>query len=104
MIISQTVIIGFLDRFFNFIKINGKKHTFNRYIRKGGNKNSGYRIVELKKLDALEIGYYGKPIVSLTREELLEAFAEVAAIINECSVNDKKIEALAFIKKGKKIV
>ncbi len=50
-----------------------------------------------------EIGYYGKPINSLTREELLEAFAELAVIIYECSVKDKKFEEFIFIKKDESI-
>lgn len=54
----------------------------------------------LKKFDYKEIGYYGKPIDSLTREELLEAFAELAGAIAECAVKGKKCEELIFIKKN----
>jgi len=55
----------------------------------------------MKKFDPKEIGYYGKPITTLTRDELLEAFAELAAIIYESSVKDKKIEEFVFFKKEK---
>jgi hypothetical protein len=61
---------------------------------------NGYSIVTLKKFDYKEIGYYGNPLDSLTKEELLEAFAKLAAIIYECSVNDKKLKEFIFIKKG----
>lgn len=55
----------------------------------------------MKKFNPKEIGYYGKPITTLTRDELLEAFAELAAIIYESSVKDKKIEEFVFFKKEK---
>ena len=57
----------------------------------------------MKRYDPKEIGYYGKPITTLARDELLVAFAELAAIIYECSVKDKKFEEFAFIKKGESI-
>jgi hypothetical protein len=57
----------------------------------------------MKKFDPKDIGYYGKPITTLTRDELLEAFADLATIIYECSVKDKKLEEFIFIKKGKSI-
>lgn len=54
----------------------------------------------MKKFDAKEIGYYGKPITTLTRDELLSAFEEVAGIIHECSIKDKKIEQFIHVKKN----
>lgn len=54
----------------------------------------------LKKFDPEEIGYYGKPLTSLTKKELLEAFAELAGIIHECAVKDKKIEEFLYVKKN----
>lgn len=57
----------------------------------------GYQI--MRKYEPNEIGYYGKPITALTREELLEAFAELAGLIHECVITDKKIEELIFINK-----
>ncbi len=53
----------------------------------------------MDKLDYKDIGYYGRPISSLNREELLEAFAELAAIVRECAVQGKKCEYFIFIKK-----
>ena len=35
------------------------------------------------KRDYSDIGYYGRPITALSREELLEAFAELVDIYNE---------------------
>jgi hypothetical protein len=57
----------------------------------------GYLI--MRKYEPNEIGYYGKPITALTREELLEAFAELAGLIHECVITDKKIEELILINK-----
>lgn len=54
----------------------------------------------MKKFDAKEIGYHGKPITTLTRDELLSAFEEVAGIIHECSIKDKKIEQFIHVKKN----
>jgi hypothetical protein len=53
----------------------------------------------MKKFDAKEIGYYGKPITTLTRDELLNAFVELAGIIHECAVKDKKFEEFIHVKK-----
>jgi hypothetical protein len=57
----------------------------------------GYLI--MRKYEPSEIGYYGKPITALTREELLEAFAELAGLIHESVITDKKIEELILISK-----
>jgi len=38
------------------------------------------------KLDVNDIAYYGKPITSLTKEELLGALLALANIINDCPV------------------
>ena len=51
----------------------------------------------MKKIDCNKIGYYGKPIVELSREELLEAFAELASIVVECASDKKGIDELVFI-------
>jgi hypothetical protein len=53
----------------------------------------------MRKYEPNEIGYYGKPITTLTREELLEAFAELAGFIHECVITGKKIEELISINK-----
>lgn len=40
----------------------------------------------MSELDGKNVAYYGKPITSLTKEELLEALLELAKIINDCPV------------------
>lgn len=40
----------------------------------------------MSKLDYKDVAYYGKPIASLTKAELLEALLEMARIINDCPV------------------
>lgn len=40
----------------------------------------------MSRLDADNIAYYGKPITSLNREELLAALVALANIINDCPV------------------
>jgi len=40
----------------------------------------------MDKLDAKNVAYYGKPITSLTKAELIEALMEMARIINDCPV------------------
>jgi hypothetical protein len=57
----------------------------------------GYLI--MRKYEPSEIDYYGKPITVLTREELLEAFAELAGLIHESVITDKKIEEIILINK-----
>jgi hypothetical protein len=51
----------------------------------------------MKKLEAHEIGYYGKSIESLSREELILAFTDLANAVYECSKkNGTCREALTF--------
>jgi hypothetical protein len=40
----------------------------------------------MDKLDYKDVAYYGKPIASLNKEELLEALLKLAKIINDCPV------------------
>jgi len=42
------------------------------------------------QLDYSEIGYKGKPIDTLTREELLEAFLELAQKVYDCASQDNQ--------------
>ncbi|MEJ2101132.1 MAG: hypothetical protein P8X68_14315 [Desulfobacterales bacterium] len=55
----------------------------------------------MKKFNPKDIGYYGKPITQLTRDELLNVIAELAGIIHECSIKDVKIKELLYVKKNK---
>jgi len=47
------------------------------------------------------VGYYGKPLSSLTREELLRAVLEMAGIIHNCPVKGKCYEIIERIEKEK---
>jgi hypothetical protein len=47
------------------------------------------------------VGYYGKPLSSLSKDELLEAVLEVAEIIHNCPVKGRCNEILELIKKKK---
>ncbi len=44
-----------------------------------------------KKLTSPEIGYYGKPINELSREELLEAFLELSQTVYDCAVDGNNL-------------
>lgn len=52
----------------------------------------------MKKLSSSEIGFYGKPIDRLTREELLEAIIELASVVKDYISENKKCENIFFIK------
>ena len=54
----------------------------------------------MSKIDCKQIAYYGKPIDSLTRDELISAFEELAGAIYECAVKDKKCGEIIQIKNG----
>jgi len=47
------------------------------------------------------VGYYGKPLSSLSKDELLKAVLEVAEIIHICPVKGRCNEILELIKKKK---
>ena len=42
------------------------------------------------KIDASQIGYYGKPISSLTKNEFINALEELAGAIHDCAVKNKR--------------
>lgn len=44
------------------------------------------------------VGYYGKPVSSLTKDELLKAVLELSEIIHNCPVKGKCYEILELIK------
>ena len=44
----------------------------------------------MSKIDSKQIAYYGKPIDSLTREELISALEELAGAIHACAVKNKR--------------
>ena len=55
----------------------------------------------MKKVDRKQIGYHGKPIDSLTWEELISALEELADAIHECAAQDKKCSEILRISKFK---
>ena len=44
-----------------------------------------------------KIGYYGKPVSSLTKDELLKAVLELVEVIHNCPVKGKCREILKLI-------
>ena len=54
----------------------------------------------MKKVNPEEIGYFGKPVTALPRDELLEVLSYIAGVIHKCTDEDKKIEELLFVKKN----
>jgi hypothetical protein len=48
-----------------------------------------------------DVGYYGKPLSSLSKEELLKALLEIAEIIHNCPVKGRCNEILELIEKEK---
>ena len=51
-----------------------------------------------KQLDFSDIGYKGKPIDTLSREELLEAFLELAQTVYECARKDNPCKNIFLVK------
>ncbi len=54
----------------------------------------------MSKIDCKQIAYYGKPIDSLTRDELISAFEELAGAIHDCAMGNKKCGEIIQIKDG----
>ena len=57
----------------------------------------------MSKLNYKDVAYYGRSIESLTREELLDAFLDLAKTVNDCPVKGdcKRLFDNSNIKKGK---
>jgi hypothetical protein len=47
------------------------------------------------------VGYYGKPLSSLSKDELLKAVLEIAEIIHNCPVKGRCNEILELIEREK---
>jgi hypothetical protein len=54
----------------------------------------------MTRIDCKQIAYYGKPIDSLTRDQLISALEELAGAIQDCAVGRKKCEEILQINKG----
>jgi hypothetical protein len=63
-------------------------------MTKGGGRK------HMSKIDASQIAYYGKPIDSLTRDELISALEELGGAIHDCAVKNKKCRQIIQIKDG----
>lgn len=53
------------------------------------------------KLDYSDIGYKGKAVDTLTREELLEAFMDLAQKVYECASQDNVCKNIFLLNKGR---
>ena len=54
----------------------------------------------MSKIDSKQIAYYGKPIDSLTREELINDLEELAGAIHDCAVKNKGCSQIIKINAG----
>lgn len=52
-----------------------------------------------KKISYSDIGYHGTPIDTLNREELLEAFLELAQTVVNCASANNQCKAVFTVKK-----
>jgi hypothetical protein len=60
-------------------------------MTKGGTKH-------MSKIDCKQIAYYGKPIDTLTRDELISALEELAGAIHDCTVGNKRCSEILKIR------
>jgi hypothetical protein len=49
---------------------------------------------DTNKICCSDIGYHGKPIDNLTKEELLEAFLELAQTVLSCAATNNQCKAI----------
>jgi hypothetical protein len=54
----------------------------------------------MSNIDCKQIAYYGKPIDSLTRDELISAIEELAGAIHDCAAENKKCGEIIKINTG----
>jgi len=47
-----------------------------------------------RKLTGADIGYHGKPIDTLTRDELLDAFIELSQTVYDCAARENRCKDL----------
>ena len=58
--------------------------------------------LDTKNLRCGDIGYHGKPIEALTREELMEALLELTQIVYNCASTNNQCKAILTINQSKK--
>ena len=56
--------------------------------------------IDTVKLKCSDVGYHGKPIDDLTREELLEAFLDLAQRVYNCASTNNQCKALLSFNHG----
>jgi len=54
----------------------------------------------MAKVNCSQIAYYGKPIDSLNRDELISALEELAGAIYDCAAENKKCSKILKISTG----
>ena len=54
----------------------------------------------MSKIYCKQIAYYGKPIDSLTREELISALEELAGAIHDCALKNKRRSEIIKVDTG----
>jgi len=54
----------------------------------------------MAKIDCKQIAYYGRPIDSLTRDELISALEELAGAIHDCAVKNKRCSEIIKVNTG----
>lgn len=54
-----------------------------------------------KKIQYADIGYHGKSIDTLTKEELLEAFLELAQTVVNCASSNNQCKAVFTVKQDR---
>ena len=54
----------------------------------------------MSKIDHQQIAFYGRPIDSLTRDDLISALEELAGAIQDCAVGRKKCVEILQISEG----
>jgi hypothetical protein len=54
----------------------------------------------MSNIDCEQIAYYGQPIDSLTRDELISALEELAGAIHDCAAENKKCGEIIKINTG----
>ena len=54
----------------------------------------------MTRINCKQIAYYGQPVESLTRDELISALEDLAGAIHDCAVKGKKCDEIIQIKEN----
>jgi len=55
-------------------------------------------MLDRKKLALSDIGYHGKPLNELNREELLKTFIELSQVVYDCAAEGNKCKDIFAVK------